>query len=178
MTLRRAASEDQGRSGDGETNDGQVEVDGGGAAALSRGGARAGVGLWAGGVSGVRHELIRLLMEQTAESQAEQVPEAALASAGGERAMLTGTEPRTLASQSGAVSWEEPKAYLPKSRKAFFPMARLRARNEVRGWSSSLGATAGLPSSVGGCTKNALLDKPAVAPRRRGAVPGNRRCWA
>ena len=69
----------------------------------------------------VGHELIRLLMEQTADVQAEQVPESALEGDSGERALLIGSEPRALVSESGAVSWAEPKAYLPKSRKAFFP---------------------------------------------------------
>ena len=31
------------------------------------------------------------------------------------------TQDRTLETEAGNVSWKEPKAYLPKSRKAFFP---------------------------------------------------------
>jgi len=34
---------------------------------------------------------------------------------------LIGSEERTIETESGEVSWNEPKAYLPKSRKAFFP---------------------------------------------------------
>lgn len=69
----------------------------------------------------VGHEFIRLLMEQAAEAQTQRIPQAALRSDSGEQAMLIGSEERTIASESGAVSWEEPKAYLAKSRKAFFP---------------------------------------------------------
>lgn len=70
----------------------------------------------------VGHEFIRLLMEQTAGEQATEVPESALVSDQGEQAQWTGQEEdRTLITESGAVSWREPKAYLPKSRKDFFP---------------------------------------------------------
>lgn len=70
----------------------------------------------------VGHEFIRLLMEQTAGEQAAEVPESALASDSGEQAQWTGQEKdRTLITESGVVSWREPQAYLPKSRKDFFP---------------------------------------------------------
>ena len=69
----------------------------------------------------VGHEFIRLLMEQASDAQTQQMPDAALTSAAGEQAMLIGTEDRTIESESGGVNWKEPKAYLPKSRKAFFP---------------------------------------------------------
>lgn len=69
----------------------------------------------------VGHEFIRLLMEQAAEAQTQRMPQAALCPDSGEPAMLIGSEERTIASESGAVSWKEPKAYLAKSRKAFFP---------------------------------------------------------
>ncbi len=69
----------------------------------------------------VGHEFIRLLMQQTAEGQAETVPGEALKADSGEVARLIGAEERILETESGPVIWEEPKAYLPKSRKDFFP---------------------------------------------------------
>jgi hypothetical protein len=69
----------------------------------------------------VGHEIIRLVMEQSADQQAEHLPAAALTTEAGEPARLVGTQERTLETESGGVSWCEPKAYLPKSRKAFFP---------------------------------------------------------
>lgn len=69
----------------------------------------------------VGRELIRLLMQQAAEGQAETLPAEALSTDSGELAQSIGTEERTIETESGAVSWNEPKAYLPKSRKAFFP---------------------------------------------------------
>ena len=67
------------------------------------------------------HEFIRLLMEQTSDEQSRSTPKASLKSESGEAAVLIGTEMRTIETESGPVSWSEPKAYLPKSRKAFFP---------------------------------------------------------
>jgi hypothetical protein len=69
----------------------------------------------------VGHEFIRLLMEQTADEQAEVMPESALTTDSGEKAEGVVKERRDLETESGSVSWAEPKAYLPKSRKAFFP---------------------------------------------------------
>ncbi len=69
----------------------------------------------------VGHEFIRLLMQQAAEGQAESVPDEALITDGGEVAQSIGAEERTMETESGEVSWNEPKAYLPKSRKDFFP---------------------------------------------------------
>jgi hypothetical protein len=69
----------------------------------------------------VGHEFIRLLMEQTASEQAENVPPSALTAENGEPAQSIGSEQRQMETESGPVSWPEPKAYLPKSRKAFFP---------------------------------------------------------
>jgi hypothetical protein len=67
-------------------------------------------------------EFMRLLMEQSAGEQATGVPPSALVSDSGEVAQWTGQEEdRTLITESGVVSWREPKAYLPKSRKDFFP---------------------------------------------------------
>lgn len=69
----------------------------------------------------VGFEFIRLLMEQTADGQAGEMPQTALNTESGEVAQRTGSEQRDLETESGTVSWSEPKAYLPKSRKAFFP---------------------------------------------------------
>ncbi len=66
-------------------------------------------------------EFILLLMQQTATQQAETLPSEALNTESGETAQSIGTEERTIETESGEVNWNEPKAYLPKSRKAFFP---------------------------------------------------------
>ena len=63
-------------------------------------------------------EFMRLLM---AQANTQQVPEGALQTAAGEVATPIGTETRTLETPAGDVSWKEPKADLPQSRKAFFP---------------------------------------------------------
>lgn len=69
----------------------------------------------------VGHEFIRLLMEQTTDGQASEMPQSALNTESGEAAQWTGSEQRNLETESGPISWPEPKVYLPKSRKAFFP---------------------------------------------------------
>jgi hypothetical protein len=69
----------------------------------------------------VGHEFIRLLMEQTGGGQTGIMPEVALTTETGETAQCIGTRQREIETESGRVSWPEPKAYLPKSRKAFFP---------------------------------------------------------
>ena len=69
----------------------------------------------------VGHEFMRLLMQQTNSQQATIVPDAALRTDAGEAATGLITQDRTLQTEAGDVSWKEPKAYLPKSRKAFFP---------------------------------------------------------
>lgn len=69
----------------------------------------------------VGYELMRLLMEQTNNQQAQQIPNEALQTESSEVATPIGTEDRRLETEAGEVSWKEPKAYLPKSRKAFFP---------------------------------------------------------
>ena len=93
----------------------------------------------------VGHEFIRLLMEQASDAQTKQMPDAALTSAAGEQAMLIGTEDRTIESESGGVNWKEPKAYLPKSRKAFFPsepsVGSGRGRRPVSGGDAQDGAS-------------------------------------
>lgn len=69
----------------------------------------------------VGHEFIRLIMRQTADWQTGTMPAEALTTDSGEVAQPAGSEERTIETESGNVTWEEPKAYLPKSRKAFFP---------------------------------------------------------
>ena len=69
----------------------------------------------------VGHEFIRLLMEQSADEQVGAMPAEALIADSGEEAQPAGTRKRTIETESGFVEWQEPKAYLPKSRKAFFP---------------------------------------------------------
>ncbi len=70
----------------------------------------------------VGNELMRVLMEQTGEEQSRMtVPESALVTATGEKASVVGVRKRRLDTESGPVVWQEPEAYLPKSRKAFFP---------------------------------------------------------
>ena len=51
------------------------------------------------------------------------VPEATLTTETGEKAHLVGTSERLLETESGPVIWQEPEAYLPQSRKAFFPLS-------------------------------------------------------
>ena len=72
----------------------------------------------------VGHEFIRLLMQQTATEQAESLPPEALNTDSGETAQSIGTEERTIETESGEVNWNEPKAHLAKSRKAFFSLSR------------------------------------------------------
>lgn len=72
----------------------------------------------------VGHEFIRLLMQQSADGQAEILPPEALATDSGEPAQLIGKQQRTIETEYGGVSWDEPNAYLPKSRKAFFPSVK------------------------------------------------------
>lgn len=69
----------------------------------------------------VGHEFIRLLMQAAADGQSQTLPPEALTSDEGEVAQSVGRKKRTIETESGGVSWNEPKAYLPKSRKAFFP---------------------------------------------------------
>ncbi|WP_347259306.1 hypothetical protein [Methylocaldum sp.] len=69
----------------------------------------------------VGHEIIRLMMEQSADEQAEAMPAEALTTDWGEVAQPAGAEKRRIETESGSVEWQEPKGYLPKSRKAFFP---------------------------------------------------------
>ena len=65
-------------------------------------------------------ELARLLMAQSAERQGTQMPAEALEVAG-QVAQHTQARQRRLETEAGGITWSEPEAYLPKSRKAFFP---------------------------------------------------------
>ena len=67
----------------------------------------------------VGHEIIRLLMQQTTEEHAQTLPDEALITDSGEVAQSIGAEERTIETESGEVIWNEPKGYLPKSRKAW-----------------------------------------------------------
>ena len=69
-------------------------------------------------------EFIRLLMQQATQEQAETLQTEALNTGSGEVAQSIGSEERTIETESGEVKWDEPKAYLPKSRKAFFPQSK------------------------------------------------------
>jgi len=69
----------------------------------------------------VGHEFIRLVMEQTGSQQAGKLPNEVLITDTGETAQPIGSRLRKIETESGPVSWPEPEAYLPKSRKAFFP---------------------------------------------------------
>jgi hypothetical protein len=65
--------------------------------------------------------MMRLAMEQTVGAQAERMPDEALVVETGETPLVVGRRPRTVETESGPVTWDEPAAYLPKSRKAFSP---------------------------------------------------------
>lgn len=65
-------------------------------------------------------ELARLLMEQTAAEQAEQMPEEAM-QVPDDAVQPAGTSEATLQTPAGDVAWEQPCGYLKKGRKAFFP---------------------------------------------------------
>ena len=69
----------------------------------------------------VGHEFLRLLMTQANTQQAQEVSDSAWPMDAGEEAIPMGSEDRTLETVAGGVSWKEPQAYLPQSRKAFFP---------------------------------------------------------
>lgn len=67
-------------------------------------------------------ELARLVMEQSVAEQAQQMPAAALA-APGDIVTPSGTETTPVLTEAGAVEWNQPRGYLKKGRKAFFPSA-------------------------------------------------------
>jgi hypothetical protein len=68
----------------------------------------------------VGEELSRQFMALAAEAQRREMPEDALACEG-EQALPMGTETRSLVTEAGPIEYETPKAYLPQSRRAFFP---------------------------------------------------------
>ena len=68
----------------------------------------------------VGEELSRRFMALAAETQGGEMPAEALACEG-EQALPLGTETRPLVTEAGPIAYETPKAYLPKSRRAFFP---------------------------------------------------------
>jgi len=67
-------------------------------------------------------ELARLVMEQSVGEQAKQTPEAALQVAD-DRVVPAGAETTPLQTEAGLVQWDQPRGYLKKGRKAFFPPA-------------------------------------------------------
>lgn len=67
-------------------------------------------------------ELARLVMEQSVSEQAKLVPQASL-SVSEDLVMVTGTETTPLETEAGTVRWNQPRGYLKKGRKAFFPPA-------------------------------------------------------
>ena len=69
----------------------------------------------------VGHEIIRQLLQECGTSQAKAIPPAALTLPSGETAQVIGCRDRSLITESGKVTWPEPQAYLPESRKDFFP---------------------------------------------------------
>ena len=78
----------------------------------------------------VGEELSRQFMALAAEAQTREMPADALAS-GGEQALRVGTETRSLVTEAGRIEYQTPTAYLPKSRRAFFPSGD-GARDGVR----------------------------------------------
>lgn len=68
----------------------------------------------------VGEELSRRMMAAAAGNQtAELLPDCLVCD--GEQAQLVGPQERSLETEAGAVRYSTPKAYLPKSRRAFFP---------------------------------------------------------
>jgi hypothetical protein len=65
-------------------------------------------------------ELARLLMEQSVDEQAEQMP-ASAGKVSGDEVLPAGTDPAALKTEAGDVTWEQPRRYLKRARKAFFP---------------------------------------------------------
>ncbi len=68
----------------------------------------------------VGEELSRQFMALAAEAQTREMPGDAWA-CGGEQALPVGTETRSLVTEAGPIEYQTPKAYLPQSRRAFFP---------------------------------------------------------
>lgn len=68
----------------------------------------------------IGRELSRLLMEQSMQSQAAQMPDEALAG-DGEVVQPAGTGKRPLQTEAGEVAWDEPLGYLKTFRRSFSP---------------------------------------------------------
>lgn len=65
-------------------------------------------------------ELARLVMEQTVDEQARQMPDEALVVEGDE-VQPAGRKPTPLETEAGPVEWDQPCGHLKQGRKAFFP---------------------------------------------------------
>lgn len=68
----------------------------------------------------IGRELSRLLMEQSVQKQAAQMPEEGLI-VEGDVVQPAGTDKRPLETEAGAIEWEEPLGYLKKARRSFSP---------------------------------------------------------
>lgn len=68
----------------------------------------------------IGRELSRLLMEQSMQSQAAQMPDEAIESPD-EVIQKVGVDNRVLQTEAGEVEWDEPLGYLKKSRRSFSP---------------------------------------------------------
>ena len=65
-------------------------------------------------------EFARQVMEQAVSEQSQVTP-VELLDTGGEIAKLVGKSDKKLGTGAGEVEWDEPKCYLNKSRRSFFP---------------------------------------------------------
>lgn len=68
----------------------------------------------------VGEELSRQFMALAADAQRREMPEGALVCEG-EQALPAGSDTRKLITEAGTIEYQTSKAYLPKSRRAFFP---------------------------------------------------------
>jgi len=68
----------------------------------------------------VGEELSRQMMALVAEAQSRELPRD-IQTVEGEQALSVGTVPRSLVTEAGPIEYQTPKAYLPQSRRAFFP---------------------------------------------------------
>jgi hypothetical protein len=68
----------------------------------------------------VGEELSRRFMSVSAGEQVAEMPPEALVCEG-EQAQKLGTQARRLETEAGPIEYETVRAYLPKSRRAFFP---------------------------------------------------------
>lgn len=68
----------------------------------------------------VGEELSRRMMAAAAGQQVAELPPDSLVCEE-EQAQLAGTEDRPLETEAGTIRYQTPRAYLPKSRRAFFP---------------------------------------------------------